>query len=63
MESILDSTNLDNPYSDVRVKVVNSYFTKKLSRIVLKQGNDIIHLDTKQIDSLIKFLIEAKDGE
>lgn len=63
MESILDSTNLDNPYSDVRVKVVNSYFTKKLSRIVLKQGNDIIHLDTKQIDSLIQFLIEAKDGE
>lgn len=53
MESILDSTNLDNPYSDVHVKVVNSYFTKKLSRIVLKQGNDIIHLDTKQIDSLI----------
>lgn len=63
MESILDSTNLDNPYSDVRVKVVNSYFTKKLSRIVLKQGNDIIHLDTKQIDSLIQFLIEAKDGK
>ena len=63
MESILDSTNLDNPYSDVPVKVVNSYFTKKLSRIVLKQGNDIIHLDTKQIDSLIQFLIEAKDGE
>ena len=63
MESILDSTNLDNPYSDVRVKVVNSYFTKKLSRIVLKQGNDIIHLDTKQIDSLIQFLTEAKDGE
>ncbi|AUV57446.1 hypothetical protein KP1_87 [Klebsiella phage KP1] len=63
MESILDSTNLDNPYSDVHAKVVNSYFTKKLSRIVLKQGNDIIHLDTKQIDSLIQFLIEAKDGE
>uniref|UniRef100_A0AB39U176 Uncharacterized protein n=1 Tax=Klebsiella phage Phi_KR1 TaxID=3240396 RepID=A0AB39U176_9CAUD len=63
MESILDSTNLDNPYSDVHVKVVNSYFTKKLSRIVLKQGNDIIHLDTKQIDSLIQFLIEAKNGE
>lgn len=63
MESILDSTNLDNSYSDVHVKVVNSYFTKKLSRIVLKQGNDIIHLDTKQIDSLIQFLIEAKDGE
>lgn len=63
MESILDSTNLDNPYIDVHVKVVNSYFTKKLSRIVLKQGNDIIHLDTKQIDSLIQFLIEAKDGE
>ena len=63
MESILDSTNLDNPYSDVHVKAVNSYFTKKLSRIVLKQGNDIIHLDTKQIDSLIQFLIEVKDGE
>ena len=63
MESILDSTNLDNPYSDVHVMVINSYFTKKLSRIVLKQGNDIIHLDTKQIDSLIQFLIEAKDGE
>ena len=63
MESILDSTNVDNPYSDVQVKVINSYFTKKLSRVVLKQGNDIIHLDTKQIDSLIKFLIEAKDGE
>lgn len=63
METLLDSTNVDNPYSDVHVKVINSYFTKKLSRVVLKQGNDIIHLDTKQIDSLIKFLIEVKDGE
>lgn len=63
MERTLNSTNPDNPYSDVRVKSINSYFSKKLNRVVLNQGNDIIHLDTKQIDSLIQFLIEAKDGE
>ena len=63
MERTLNSTNPDNPYSDVHVKVINSYFSKKLNRVVLNQGNDIIHLDTKQIDSLIQFLIEAKDGE
>lgn len=63
MERILDSNNPDNPYSDLYAKTISSYFNKKLNRVVLKQGNDIIHLDTTQINSLIQFLIEAKDGE
>ncbi|QQG32327.1 hypothetical protein CkP1_0109 [Citrobacter phage CkP1] len=53
----------DNGHSDIHCKVINSYFTKKLNRIVLKQGNDIIHIDSTQINELVKFLEEAKNGE